>query len=78
MAYELWNMRTGNALGDFLSEAEALAAVRKLVERHGRSYAEKLLLGHEDAHGRSRPIAQGQELASRALAAAGDSVLTPT
>jgi hypothetical protein len=69
MTYELWNVRTGNALGDFATEEEALAAVRRLVERHGRAYVDKLFLGREDSRGRSTPIAQGQALAERALAA---------
>ena len=67
MAYELWNMRTGNAMADFDSESEALATVRSLVERRGRAFAEKLFLGYEDHSGRSRAIAQGQDLVDRAL-----------
>jgi hypothetical protein len=70
VAYELWNMRTGNAIGDFRTEAEALAAVRAAIERHGRSYVDKLFLGYESSSGRSKPIAQGQALAERAIAAA--------
>ena len=76
MTYELWNMRTGNAIGDFATEAEALAFVRAAIERHGRSYADKLFLGREDSRGRSKPIAQGQALAGRALAASSPAAVS--
>jgi hypothetical protein len=69
MTYELWNIKTGNAIGGYASEAEALAFVREVIARHGRAYADMLFLGCEDARGRSRPIAQGQALAERALTA---------
>ena len=71
MTYELWNMQTGNAIGGFATEAEALALVREAIERNGRSYADMLFLG-STSRGRSRPIAQGQALAERALARAPD------
>jgi len=70
MIYELWNTTTSNAVGDFESEAEALAVVRKAIDRHGRDYANMLLLGCEDEDGESHAIAQGRELAERALRAA--------
>lgn len=68
MTYELWNMRTGNAIAEFGTETEALAAVREVIARHGRAYVDALLLGSTSS-GRSRPVAQGQVLAERALAA---------
>ncbi len=67
--YELWNTRTGNMFGAFESEDAALAAVRRAIESHGRSYAERLLLGREDHSGQSRKIADGAELIERALTA---------
>jgi hypothetical protein len=70
MTYELWNTQTGNAIGAFDSEADALATVRALLERRGRGYADRLALGYEDDCGRSMQIAEGQELAARALAMA--------
>jgi hypothetical protein len=70
MTYELWNTRSGNAIGDFDSEAEALAVVRQAIAQHGRAYADMLLLGCEDSKGRSKEIASGQALADRAEAAA--------
>ena len=70
MTYELWDTKTRNAVGGFDSEAEALAVVREAIRRHGREYANMLVLGCEDDDGESRSIAQGQELAARAEAAA--------
>ena len=67
-SYELWDMRSRNIVGGFDTEEEALAAIRSAIERHGRAYVDDLFLGVE-SRGRSKPIAQGQALAERALAA---------
>ena len=68
MTYEIWNTNTGNAMGEFTSEAEALAFVREAVCRHGRAYADQLFLGVTSG-GRSKPVAEGSALADRAAAA---------
>jgi hypothetical protein len=68
-SYELWDMKSRNIVGGFDTEDEALAAIRGAIQRHGRCYIDDLFLGVE-LHGRSKPIAQGQALAERALAAA--------
>jgi hypothetical protein len=68
MTYELWDGDTGNAIGGFDTEADALALVREAIARHGRSYVETWFLGSEDARGRSKLIADGIVLAERALA----------
>ena len=70
ITFELWCTRSRNILGFFESEAAALAAVREALRVHGADYAETLALVREDSHGRSVGIAQGGELAERALAAA--------
>jgi len=67
MTFELWDMRSRNAIGSFDVKASALAAVRELMEDHGRAYVDDLFLGCEDDHGNSKPIAKGQELADLAL-----------
>ena len=64
--FELWNTKTGNLLGTYESEAAALDAVARLAEQHGAVFVERLLLGCEDRHGRSRQIASGVELVARA------------
>lgn len=69
MTYELWNMRTGNAIGEFATEVQALAFVRDAIARNGSGYADLLFLG-ATSRGRSKPIAQGSALAERAIAAA--------
>lgn len=69
--YELWNTKTGNAVGDFDTEAEALAVVSEAIRRHGVEYADMLMLGCEDGDGNSRVIARGRDLEERARHAAG-------
>jgi hypothetical protein len=76
MTFELWDMRSRNAIGGFDSKAAALAAVRQLIEDHGRSYVDDLFLGCEDDQGNSTPIAKGQQLADLALSAAQRSTIT--
>jgi hypothetical protein len=60
-------MESGNLLGSFVSEENALAAVRDAVDRNGESYGEVLALGREDSRGRSKTIAQGRDLVARAF-----------
>jgi hypothetical protein len=65
--YELWNARTGNAVGSFPSKAAALEYVRRAIDAHGRDYAERLLLGRESRRGHSEQLAAGAELVDLAL-----------
>ena len=69
MSYELWSLSSRSIVADFETEAAALQAVAVIVQQQGRDAALDLLLGVEDDAGRSRPIAQGQDLVDRALAA---------
>ncbi len=70
MTFELWCTRSHNVLGFFDDERAALAAVREALNAHGADYAETLALVREDDRGRSIGVAQGADLAQRALAAA--------
>jgi hypothetical protein len=70
MAYELWSMASRNALGEFASETEALAAVRAEVAAGGEAYATALALLYANSRGRSRVVAQGEALVERAKLAA--------
>jgi len=70
VTYELWDLPSGTALGEFATEGEALAAVRGLLADHGPGAAVGLLLVRTSARGRSSPIAQERALAARARAAA--------
>jgi hypothetical protein len=72
MAYELWETRTGNLIGSFETESEALDVVRGAIRTHGPAYVDTLLLGYENTRGRSRTIAQGSQLAQLAAAPPGD------
>ncbi len=66
MAFELWDIESRNIVGDYATEAEALALVRDLVCREGPGAVETLLLAFEDETGRTTPVAAGIELAERA------------
>lgn len=70
MAYELWDLTSRNVTGFFDGEAAALAAVREVVVRHGRPYAEAFALVREDRRGRSTTVARGGDLVDRVIAAA--------
>ena len=48
MTYELWDVATGNCIGRFGSEIDALARVRTLLDHFGPGYADDLELGVED------------------------------
>jgi hypothetical protein len=67
-AFELWNAESGNLLGAFSTESEALAAVREAIERNGPGYGQILTLGRENSRDRSRILASGQQLVEQALA----------
>ena len=45
--FELWDLETGNALGEFPTERAALLAVPDAAQRHGREFIESWGLAHE-------------------------------
>ena len=51
MTYELWDVATGNCIGCFGSELDALTCVRTLLDHFGPGYAGDLELGVEDEAG---------------------------
>jgi len=67
-SYELWNTTSGNLVGTFTSETEALEAVRQAVETHGLGYGDAFALGRETSRGTSRVIASGRDPVDRAAA----------
>lgn len=71
MHYDLWDVETGNYLGRYGTEAEALSVVEVLVREFGPEYAAALNLGAEDEAGRFGEPLSGAELLERieALAA---------
>lgn len=63
--FELWDAELGLALGTFETEAEALAAVRKLVEQSSGSRAPLGLI-----QDRRTVVATGEQLVEYALSRA--------
>ena len=70
MAFELWETDSRNLAAVYDSEAEALAAIRDAIDRHGKRYAESCALVHEDKRGNAKTVAMGADLIARALGAA--------
>ncbi len=68
LTYELWNIASGNRVGEFESQDEALASVRRTMHQHGASMIETLALGYEneDEDGEGEVIACGADLAALA------------
>ncbi len=60
--YELWNTSSGNRVGEFESQDEAIASVRRTMQQHGASMIETLALGYEDEDGEGEIIARGADL----------------
>jgi hypothetical protein len=66
--FDLWDVETGNMIGTFEREEDALSVVRDLLSLNGEAYADALDLGWVETDGHSRTVAAGQDLARRALA----------
>ena len=69
MNYELWSLSSRNIIADFETEQAALQTIARIVQQHGHDAVADLLLGREDDEGESHLVAQGKDLADRALAA---------
>jgi len=65
MSYTLWEFETGNAIGEYNDEAEALAVVRENIRTHGPSVVHGVALLSIDPGGDSHLIAQGEALLQR-------------
>ena len=76
LTYELWNTSSGNRVGKFESQDEALASVRRPMHQHGASMIESLALGYEDEDGEGEVIARGADLAALAQPRASHSSVT--
>lgn len=63
--YDLWDVESGNSLGTYGTEGEALAVVRILIDAYGPAYAEALDLGWLDNQGNGESIATGTALLER-------------
>lgn len=61
--FELVENTTGNLVGEYDSQEEALEVVRRAVEQHGEEAVATLSLNHEGARGRVVALACGRALA---------------
>ncbi|HKG26491.1 MAG TPA: hypothetical protein VKB09_12645 [Thermomicrobiales bacterium] len=64
--FELWDERTGRAIGRWPTEAEALAVVRDLLDRGEVLTVAALVLRSADWGSAPETIAAGAELGARA------------
>jgi hypothetical protein len=68
--YQLFATDSGNVIGTFETEQEALEVLRSAVEAYGEDYADEVVLSILDAKtGAPKSIANGPYLAQMALAA---------
>jgi hypothetical protein len=78
MRYELWNTEDQFFLGRFLSEAEALAFVTKVLDEEGDAYAAnlELAIGDDDVRNLSgtQLVARARDLAHAAQSVRGAAV----
>jgi hypothetical protein len=70
MAYELWDYESGNLVGRYATQDEALLAVLETVALYGQEAANSLLVGFERKGRHPETIAQGQLLIEQARALA--------
>lgn len=66
--YELWDIESGNLIGDYAGELAALGEVRAGVREDGTALWESVALARVESGGTRTPIAQGAELIARATA----------
>ena len=68
MWYQLWNQATGNLIGEFETEEEALAEIRWMIEQSSRTEVARwlLALGRGDEAGEDKPVQMGDDLLDRA------------
>jgi hypothetical protein len=62
MTYEIWSVPTGNIVATYHGEEDAWVALRRLAERHGPGYLDRLALSCEDDQGRTVTLAEGHDL----------------
>lgn len=76
LTYELWNIASGNRVGEFDSRDEALASIQRTMLQHGTSMVDMLALGYEDEAGEGEVIARGADLVALVQSRATRSVMT--
>jgi hypothetical protein len=66
-AFHLWDVASGNVLGEFSTEAGALATIAKLLHAEGPEAVADLALTAMKGRQAPRVVAEGSLLAKRAL-----------
>jgi len=66
--FELWDVRSGNLMGDYDTEALALADVAAAIRAHGLAYVDSMMLVRVRPWGGLTRLATGRDLAKRAQA----------
>jgi hypothetical protein len=68
--YEVWETQSGNLVGSYIHERDALLVVRRACDRHGDGSVASLTLARENDQGETEAIASGAglvELARQAI-----------
>jgi hypothetical protein len=65
-AYELWEMRSGNLIGSFPTEQDALRVVMNTIKEYGPLNLESVVLTYETGSN-STDLAEGSALVERAM-----------
>ena len=65
MIYALWDTQSGNCIGEFETEGEALAFAADIAEDNGTDALTTLELLSVDGQGTLHPIASGAQLLDR-------------
>ena len=65
--FEIWDLVSGNLLGVYETEAEALSWIHRYLLDEGSEYVEELALDTLDATGKRLQIAEGNKLVDLAL-----------
>jgi hypothetical protein len=65
VVFEIWDATSGNLLGSWTTEREALDLVRHVYETDGELAVEELVLAQETAEGKTVTLGQGMELLNR-------------
>lgn len=60
--YELWDLDTGNAVGEYRSLSDALDAIRDSLRRNGEQTLDGLGLMEVDAEGEGQLLASDRDL----------------
>jgi hypothetical protein len=65
VAYEVWEIQSGNLVASFRLEEEAMGLVRDAAAAHGEEYVRHLAVVCEDVDGTSATVAAADELLKR-------------